>query len=170
MERGRKVLCRTVVKQGNTGIILDRESTIISIRKCKLKQAFSTIKTNATRKKVFQTSHGVAEVVLVLAICILHGGYLFESTLVGQGTAFFCGEDGLAEARWSTTLEGIPTTTNILEENVSSSIGWINNWNNNIQMYRIRGHVYALNIIQSGYTGSNTSQKQNIRVAIIGKW
>ena len=50
-----------------------------------------------------------------------------------------------------------------------SGIGWNNNCDN-IHIHRIREHVYALNIIQSGYTGSNTSQKQNIRVAIIGKW
>ena len=129
MVRGRNV-CKYSVRQGNVIRMVDRESTIISIRKCKLKQAFSTIKTNATRKKVFQTSHGVAEVVLVLAICILHGGYLFESTKVGQNTSFFCGEVGQAEARWSTTLEWIPSTPNIVEENVSYSIWGINNWNN----------------------------------------
>ena len=135
MERGRKVLCRTVVKQGNTGNILDRESTIISIRKCKLKQAFSTIKTNATRKKVFQTSHGVAEVVLVQAKGILQGEYLFGATQVGQISAFYRQEDGPSEvqgspslytvdggiggARGSTTLEGF----------TKSGVG-INNWNN----------------------------------------
>ena len=36
-------------------------------------------------------------------------------------------------------------------------------------IHRTRGQVYTLNINQSGYTGGNTSQKQNIRVAIIGK-
>ena len=100
----------------------------------------------------------------MLAICILHSGYLFELTQVGQSPAFFCGEDGLAEARWSTTLEGIPTTTNILEENTRSSIELINNWDYIIKINRIRGHVYILNINQSGYTGRNTSHKQDIRV------
>ena len=52
-------------------------------------------------------------------------------------------------------MERIPSTPNILEEKVF--------------IHRIRGQVYALNINQSGYTGGNTSQKQNIRVAIIGK-
>ena len=103
---------------------------------------------------------------------ISHSWNMFGSAQVGQSTAFFWGEDGSTEVHQSQMLYGghggspcrIPTTTNILEENISSSIGWINNWNNNIQMYRIRGHVYALNIIQSGYKGRNTSHKQNIRV------
>ena len=116
--------------------MLDRESTIIRNSKCKLKQAFSTIKTNATRKKVFQTSHSVAEVILVLALCILHDGFLSESTQVDQIPAFYGGEDGSAKvrgspssytghggsdgARWSTTLEV-----------------WNNNWDN-IHIHRIK--------------------------------
>ena len=110
---------------------------------------------NSQRKKVFQIIHSVTGIVLVLALCILHGGYLFESTQVGQNTSFFYGKNVQAEACGSTSLERIPSTPNILEEKVF--------------IHRIRGQVYALNINQSGYTGGNTSQKQNIRVAIIGK-
>ena len=60
----------------------------------------------------------------------------------------------MAEADRSTTLEAI----------TRSGIEWINNWENNIQIHRIRGHVYALNTSQSVYTGRNTSHKQDIRV------
>ena len=53
MMRGSNV-CKYSVRQGNVIWMVDRESTIISNSKCKLKQAFSTIKTNATRKKYFK--------------------------------------------------------------------------------------------------------------------
>ena len=89
MMRGRNV-CKYSVRQCNEIWMVNRESRIVRNSKYSMTTAYS-VDTNSTRKKVFQTSHGVAEVVLVLAICILHGGYLFESTLVGQGTAFFCG-------------------------------------------------------------------------------
>ena len=66
MERGRKVLCRTIVKQGNTGNILDRESAVDRGSKYYgMRTTYFAVDTNSTRKKVFQTSHGVAEVVLV---------------------------------------------------------------------------------------------------------
>ena len=61
-------------------------------------------------------------------------------------------------------MEGIPIITNILEKNTRSGIGWINNWDNNIQIHGIRGHVYALNTSQSVYTVRDTSHKQDIRV------
>ena len=134
MVRGRKV-CKFSVRQCNEIRMLDRESTIIRNSKCKLKQAFSTIDTNSTRKKVFQTSHSVAKVVLVLAIYILHGGYLFKSTQVSQISAFYGGEDGPAKVRGSPSLYtgdggiGGARGSTTLEGFSKSGVG-INNWNN----------------------------------------
>ena len=39
------------VRQGNAGRMVERESTIFSFRKCKLKQAFSTNKTNSKQER-----------------------------------------------------------------------------------------------------------------------
>ena len=72
------------VRQGNAGRMVDRESTIRN-SKYRMTTAHS-VDINSQRKKVFQTSHSVIGIVLVLAICILHGGYLFEATQVGQNT------------------------------------------------------------------------------------
>ena len=59
--RGKKSFSKTPFKQGNSN--KDRESTIRN-SKYRMTTAYS-VDTNSTRKKVFQTSHGVAEVVLV---------------------------------------------------------------------------------------------------------
>ena len=95
--RGKKSFSKTPFKQGNSN--KDRESTIRN-SKHRMMTAHS-VDINSQRKKVFQTSHSVIGIVLVLAICILHGGYLFEATQVGQNTLFFYDENGLVEARWS---------------------------------------------------------------------
>ena len=63
--RGRKTFSKYSVRQGNVIRMVDRESTIISIRKCKLKQAFSTIKTNPTRKMVYQSTVGLVMVCII---------------------------------------------------------------------------------------------------------
>ena len=118
------------VRQGNTGRMVDIESTIISIRKCKLKQAFSTIKTNPTRKMVYQSTVGLVMVCIIATSSIPQSWNIIESVQVGQITSFFWGKDGLAEARWSKMMEWIPSTPNIVEENVSYSIWGINNWSN----------------------------------------
>ena len=133
MMRGRNV-CKYSVIQCNEIWMVNRESRIVSNSKYRMTTAYS-VDTNSTRKKVFQTSHGVAEVVLVQAIGILQGKYLFGATQVGQISAFYRQEDGPSEvqgspslytvdggiggARGSTTLEGF----------TKSGVG-INNWNN----------------------------------------
>ena len=49
-----------------------------------------------------------------------------------------------------------------------SGIGWNNNCDN-IHIHRIRGHVYALNITQSAYTGRKKVRNNILEFAIIGK-
>ena len=49
--RNRKTFSKYSARQGNVIRMLDIESTIISIRKCKLKQAFSTIKTQILEER-----------------------------------------------------------------------------------------------------------------------
>ena len=51
MERGMKVSCKTPIKQGSAGSIVDRESAVNTSSKCKLRPAYYTIDTNSTRKK-----------------------------------------------------------------------------------------------------------------------
>ena len=98
MKRGRKASCITLFTQDNS--IKDSESSINRDSKYKMTTAYSI----DTKKKVFQTSHSVAEVILVLALCILNGGYLSESTQVDQIPAFYGGEDGSAKVRGSPSL------------------------------------------------------------------
>ena len=93
--RGRKSFGKTPFKQDNSN--KDRESTIRN-SKYRMTTAHS-VDINSQRKKVFQTSHSVIGIVLVLAICILHGGCLFEATQVVQKTLFFYDEYGLVKAR-----------------------------------------------------------------------
>ena len=63
MMRGRNV-CKYTVIQCNEIWMVNRESRIVKNSKYRMTTAYS-VDTNSTRKKVFQTSHGVAEVVLV---------------------------------------------------------------------------------------------------------
>ena len=118
------------VRQGNTGRMVDIESTIISIRKCKLKQAFSSNDTNLRRKMVYQSTVRLVMVYMIATSSIAQSWNIVGSVQVGQITSSFWGKDGLAEARWSKTMEWISSTPNIVEENVSYSIWGINNWNN----------------------------------------
>ena len=127
--RGRNV-CKYSARQGNTGRMVDIESTIISIRKCKLKRAFSSNGTNPIRKMVYQGTVRLVMVYMIATSSISQNWNIVWSTQVGRNTSFFCGKDGLAEARWSKTMEWISSTPNIVEENVSYSIWGINNWNN----------------------------------------
>ena len=95
-----------------------------------MRPAYSTVD---TRMKRYQSSYSAAGVVLVCMIAasnISQSWNIVGSAQVSQYTSFFWGEDGQAEARWSTTMEWIPSTPNIVEENVSYSIWGINNWNN----------------------------------------
>ena len=92
-----KVSCKTPIKQGSAGSIVDSESSVNTSSKYKMRPAYSTIDTNSTRKKVYQNSHNVAGVVLVLVICILHGGDLFGSREVQQSPALLGGEVGSTE-------------------------------------------------------------------------
>ena len=109
---------------------MDIESTIISIRKCKLKQAFSSNDTNLRRKMVYQSTVRLVMVYMIATSSISQNWNIVWSAQVEQITSSFWGKDGLAEARWSKTMEWISSTPNIVEENVSYSIWGINNWNN----------------------------------------
>ena len=53
------------VRQGNAGRMVERKSTIFSFRRCKLKQAFSTIDTNPRRKMVYQNTVGLVMVCII---------------------------------------------------------------------------------------------------------
>ena len=103
MMRGRNV-CKYSARQGNVIRILDIESTIISIRKCKLKQAFSSNDTNLRRKMVYQSTVRLVMVYMIATLSISQNWNIVWSVQVGQITSSFWGKDGLAEARWSKTM------------------------------------------------------------------
>ena len=99
MVRGRKLSCKYSIRQGNEIRMVDREYTIIRSSKYGIRTTFSTFDINSTRKKGFQSAAGLVQVCMIAWSSISHSWNIVESTLVGQGTAFFCGENGLAEAR-----------------------------------------------------------------------
>ena len=117
MKRGRKASSKTPFTQGNSNT--DRESAVHRNSKYRRRQAYFTIDTNPTRKMVYQSTAGLVMVCMIGTSSISQSWNIVGSAQVCQYTSFFWGEDGQAEARESTALEWIPSTPNIVEENVS---------------------------------------------------
>ena len=76
------------VRQGNAGRMVERKSTIFSFRKCKMKQAVSTIDTNSAEKMVYQSAVGLVMVCIIATSSILQSWNIIGSAQVGQITSF----------------------------------------------------------------------------------
>ena len=50
---------------------------------------------------VYQSAVGLVMVYMIATSSIAQSWNIVRSPQVGQKTSFFCGKDGLAEARWS---------------------------------------------------------------------
>ena len=76
------------VRQGKAGRMVEIESTMFSFRKCKMKQAVSTIDTNSAEKMVYQSAVGLVMVCIIATSSISQIWNIIGSAQVSQITLF----------------------------------------------------------------------------------